>query len=111
MQAPAPRLENDAIASALSTAPAARVSPLLAGLTLVHGCGPEFPAAKTTTIPAARRASRSRWNVSSQALTAGSPQEALTTSGASEAPATPLGASSHWNASWITLTVVLPLSS
>ncbi len=110
-QAEVPRLLKDATVLVLSTAPAENPSRLLAGLMLVDRCGPELPAEKTTTIPADLSVSKSLWNVLSQVFTPLSPQEALTTSGASVVVEFPSGSRSHWNAWWMILSVVLPESS
>ena len=61
-----------------------------------------FPAAKTTTMPAARSAARSGWNAVWQPA-AGSPQLAFTTAGASAVSGSPSGSSTHWKAAWTAL--------
>lgn len=48
-----PRLLKDAMVLLMSVAPTAKEPTLLAGLTLVEALGPEFPAEKITSIPAA----------------------------------------------------------
>ena len=73
------------------------------------GDGTAFPAAATGRMCAARSACRSSWKSVLQPCCA--PHERLTMFGASSVAELPSGSSSHWNAAWMPLSVLCPMSS
>src|SRR3954469_53309 len=110
LHADGPRPENDETTSALVTLPTATAPGAEAGLAPVLAPGPELPAAKTGTMPAARSAARSPLNSVSQCPGPPSSQEPLSTLGASLVCGLPSGSRAHSKTRWTALVVLRPPS-
>ena len=109
-QGEGPRPENGETTSAADTLPTATAPGVEAGLPPEPAAGPELPAANTGTMPAARKAAMSPSNSVMQRPGPPSSHEPLTTFGESSVRGLPSGSSTHSNARWTALVVLLPPS-
>ena len=109
-QGEGPRPENGETTSAADTLPTETAPGVEAGLPPEPTAGPELPAAKTGTTPAARKAAMSPSNSRSQRPGPPSSHEPLTTSGRSSVAGSPSGSRTHSKTRWTELVLLRPPS-